>query len=315
MVHPYLRRRRGEEKVEFPSDELGRVLAKTLGVPLFQEQAMQIAITGAGFSPEEADRLRRALATFKKHGDVGMFRDRFLRDMARNGYDADFAARCFGQIEGFGSYGFPESHAASFALLVYASAWMKCHHPGIFACALLNSQPMGFYAPAQIVRDAREHGVTVRPVCINASGWDNAMEPDERGGLALRLGFRQVKGVGADSAEWIVAARGNGYRGVQDVWRKAGVPPRDITALAEADAFASLGLTRRDALWQARPIGGARPLPLFDGDMDGEGGHELPPNLPAARLGEEVVEDYLRLRLSLRAHPVALLRAALTPGM
>jgi DNA polymerase III alpha subunit len=315
MVHPYLRRRNGEEPVTLPSDALGKVLGKTLGVPLFQEQAMQIAITGAGFSPDEADRLRRALATFKKHGDVGMFRDLFLRGMARNGYDPDFAARCFGQIEGFGSYGFPESHAASFALLVYASAWMKCHHPGIFACALLNSQPMGFYAPAQIVRDAREHGVTVRPVCINASGWDNAMEPDERGGLALRLGFRQVKGVGADSAEWIVAARGNGYRSVQDVWRKAGVPPRDITALAEADAFASLGLARRDALWQARAIGGARPLPLFDGDMDGEGGAEPPPNLPAARLGEEVVEDYLRLRLSLRAHPVALLRAALTPGM
>ncbi|MGS4946294.1 error-prone DNA polymerase [Meridianimarinicoccus sp. RP-17] len=314
MVHPYLRRRNGEEAVTLPSDALGKVLGKTLGVPLFQEQAMQIAITGAGFTPEEADRLRRSLATFKKHGDVGVFRDRFLRGMARNGYDADFAARCFGQIEGFGSYGFPESHAASFALLVYASAWMKCHHPGIFACALLNAQPMGFYAPAQIVRDAREHGVTVRPVCINASGWDNAMEPDERGGLALRLGFRQVKGVGADSAEWIVAARGNGYRGVDDVWRKAGVPPRDITALAEADAFASLGLSRRDALWQARAIGGARPLPLFD-DMDGEGGFEPPPNLPAARLGEEVVEDYLRLRLSLRAHPVALLRAALTPGM
>ncbi len=315
MVHPYLRRRNGQEAVTLPSDALGAVLGKTLGVPLFQEQAMQIAITGAGFSPDEADRLRRSLATFKKHGDVGVFRDRFLRGMARNGYDPDFAARCFGQIEGFGSYGFPESHAASFALLVYASAWMKCHHPGIFACALLNSQPMGFYAPAQIVRDAREHGVTVRPVCINASGWDNAMEPDERGGMALRLGFRQVKGVGADSAEWIVAARGNGYRSVDDVWRKADVPPRDITALAEADAFASLGLSRRDALWQARAIGGARPLPLFAGDMDGEGGHEPPPNLPEARLGEEVVEDYLRLRLSLRAHPVALLRAALTPGM
>ena len=164
MVHPFLRRRRGEEKVEFPSDALGEVLGKTLGVPLFQEQAMQIAIIGAGFSPEEADRLRRALATFKKTGTIHTFRERFLAGMARNGYPAEFAERCFGQIEGFGEYGFPESHAASFALLVYASAWLKRHHPAVFACALLNAQPMGFYAPAQIVRDARAHGVEVRPV-------------------------------------------------------------------------------------------------------------------------------------------------------
>ncbi|MCP4822002.1 MAG: error-prone DNA polymerase, partial [Shimia sp.] len=182
MVHPYIRRRNGEETVTFPSDELGEVLGKTLGVPLFQEQAMQIAIIGAGFSPEEADRLRRSLATFKKHGSVSEFHDRFMRGMKKNGYDKEFAARCFSQIEGFGSYGFPESHAASFALLVYASAWIKCHHPGIFACALLNSQPMGFYAPAQIVRDAREHGVEVRAVDINESFWDNVMEPDGRGG-------------------------------------------------------------------------------------------------------------------------------------
>src|SRR6056297_2780461 len=187
MVHPYLRRRRGEEEVTFPSDALGAVLGTTLGVPLFQEQAMQIAIVGAGFSPEEADRLRRALATFKKHGNVGEFRDRFLRGMRANGYDMAFAERCFSQIEGFGSYGFPESHAASFAHLVYASAWIKHHHPAVFACALLNAQPMGFYAPAQIVRDAREHGVTVRPVCINASYWDNTLEPDWQGRLALRL--------------------------------------------------------------------------------------------------------------------------------
>ncbi|MEM6618846.1 MAG: error-prone DNA polymerase, partial [Pseudomonadota bacterium] len=186
MVHPYLRRRRGEEKVTFPSDALGEVLGKTLGVPLFQEQAMQIAIIGAGFTPDQADRLRRALATFKKKGNISEFRDMFMAGMAQNGYEPDFAARCFSQIEGFGSYGFPESHAASFALLVYASAWLKHHHPGIFACALLNSQPMGFYAPAQIVRDAREHGVEVRPVCVNASFWDNVMEPDGRGGLALR---------------------------------------------------------------------------------------------------------------------------------
>jgi DNA polymerase III alpha subunit len=193
MVHPYLRRRNGEEQVSFPSDALGKVLGKTLGVPLFQEQAMQIAIIGAGFSPEEADRLRRSLATFKKHGSVSEFHDRFLSGMARNGHDPDFAARCFAQIEGFGSYGFPESHAASFALLVYASAWLKRHHPAVFCCALLNSQPMGFYAPAQIVRDAREHGVAVLPPCINRSHWDNVLE-DSLEGLRLRLGFRQLKG-------------------------------------------------------------------------------------------------------------------------
>jgi DNA polymerase III alpha subunit len=313
MVHPYIRRRNGEEQVSFPSDALGAVLGKTLGVPLFQEQAMQIAITGAGFSPDEADRLRRSLATFKKHGSVSEFRDRFLRGMKRNGYDMDFAERCFSQIEGFGSYGFPESHAASFALLVYASAWIKCHHPGIFACALLNSQPMGFYAPAQIVRDAREHGVTVRPVCINASYWDNVMEPDGNGGLALRLGFRQVKGLAEEDAAWITGARGNGYLQVRDVWRRAGVPPATVTRLAEADAFAGLGLGRRDALWEAKALAGDRPLPLFAGDMDGEGLNEPAAHLPAMTLGEEVVEDYVAMRLSLKAHPLALLRNALTP--
>ncbi|WP_354544922.1 error-prone DNA polymerase [Roseovarius sp. MBR-78] len=313
MVHPYIRRRNGEEAVSFPSDALGRVLGKTLGVPLFQEQAMQIAIIGAGFSPEEADRLRRALATFKKHGHVGEFRARFLRGMAQNGYDMDFAERCFSQIEGFGSYGFPESHAASFALLVYASAWIKCHHPAIFACALLNSQPMGFYAPAQIVRDAREHGVTVRPVCVNASCWDNTLEPDGRGGLALRLGLRQVRGLARAEADWIAAARGNGYLGPEDLWRRAGLAPALIARLAEADAFAACGLSRRDALWQARAIRSPDPLPLFARDLDGEGIIEPAANLPAMSLGEEMVEDYAALRLSLRAHPLALLRPILTP--
>ena len=189
MVHPYLRRRRGEEPIDYAEDHpLGAVLKRTLGVPLFQEQAMQIAIVGANFTPDEADRLRRALGTFKGDGTVYRFRERFLAGMAANGYDADFAERCFGQIEGFGSYGFPESHAASFALLVYASAWIKCHHPAIFACALLNSQPMGFYAPAQIVRDAREHGVEVRPVCINLSDWDNTIEPGRRAQARLPAG-------------------------------------------------------------------------------------------------------------------------------
>ncbi len=314
MVHPYLRRRNGEEKVQFPSDALGEVLGKTLGVPLFQEQAMQIAIVGAGFSPEEADRLRRSLATFKKHGNVSDFRTRFIKGMRENGYDDDFAQRCFSQIEGFGSYGFPESHAASFALLVYASSWLKCHHAGIFACALLNAQPMGFYAPAQIVRDAREHGVEVRAVDINASTWDNIMEADGRGGLALRLGFRQIKSLKEDEGTWIAAARGNGYQTVEDVWRRAGVEPRQLRALAEADTFASLGLTRREALWGAAALVSEKPLPLFAGDIDGEGINEPEARLPEMSLGEHVVEDYVAMRLTLRAHPMAFLRHRLTPG-
>jgi DNA polymerase-3 subunit alpha/error-prone DNA polymerase len=309
MVHPYLRRRRGEEKPDYPSDALGEVLQRTLGVPLFQEQAMQIAIVGAGFSPDEADRLRRSLATFRGDGTVYKFRERFLGGMAANGYDPDFAERCFGQIEGFGSYGFPESHAASFALLVYASAWLKCHHPAVFACALLNAQPMGFYAPAQIVRDAREHGVAVRPVCVNASYWDNVLEPDGRGGLAVRLGFRQVKGMPRDEADWIAAARGNGYADVASVWRRAGLAPRLLAALAAADAFASLGLSRREALWQAAAVRGEAPLPLFGGAEHED--REPPAALPPMTLGEEIVADYTALRLTLRAHPMALIRPLL----
>ncbi len=312
MVHPYLRRRRGEEPVSFPNDALGAVLGKTLGVPLFQEQAMQIAIIGAGFDPSEADRLRRALATFRKTGTIHTFRERFVAGMLANGYDEDFAGRCFSQIEGFGEYGFPESHAASFALLVYASAWIKRHHPAIFACALLNSQPMGFYAPAQIVRDARAHGVEVRPVDVNRSFWDCAIERDGRGGLALRLGFRQIKGLGEEDARWIAAARGNGYAAVEDLWLRAGVPAPALTRLAEADAFAALGLSRRDALWAAKAVAATPPPPLFAGP-DGEGLAEPAVSLPAMSEGEQVVEDYLALRLSLRAHPLALLRPLLSP--
>ncbi len=313
MVHPFIRRRNGEEAVSFPSDELGRVLGKTLGVPLFQEQAMQIAIIGAGFSPEEADRLRRALATFKKHGNVSEMRTRFLRGMRANGYEEDFAERCFSQIEGFGSYGFPESHAASFALLVYASSWLKCHHPGIFACALLNAQPMGFYAPAQIVRDAREHGVDVRPVCVNRSHWDNVMERTERGDLVLRLGFRQIKSMREEEVDWLTAARGNGYTSVEDVWRRAGLDARMLTTLAEADVFAALGIPRRDALWAARALTPRKELPLFAGDLDGEGIVEPAVHLPRMTEGENVVEDYVAMRLTLRTHPVALIRDRLSP--
>ncbi|MGB0905576.1 MAG: error-prone DNA polymerase, partial [Mangrovicoccus sp.] len=203
----------------------------------------------------------------------------------------------------------------SFALLVYASAWLKRHHPGIFACALLNSQPMGFYAPAQIVRDAREHGVEIRPVCVNASYWDNVMEPDGQGGLALRLGLRQIKSLNEEDAGWLAAARGNGYQSVAEVWRRAGLEPSVITTLAEADAFAGLGLTRREALWEAKALAGRKPLPLFASDLEGEPITEPAVTLPAMSLGEEVVEDYVHLRLTLRAHPLALLREKLTPGI
>ncbi len=307
MVHPYIRRRQGKEAVHLPSPELRGVLERTLGVPLFQEQAMQIAVVAAGFTPEEADRLRRSLATFKRMGTIGSFRDRFIGGMLARGYDADFAAACFAQIEGFGEYGFPESHAASFALLVYASAYLKRHHPAAFACALLNSQPMGFYAPAQIVRDAREHGVEVRPVCVNASQWDCTLEPRADGRLALRLGFRQIKGLRAEDADWIVAARANGYPDVESLWRRAGVPVAALERLAEGDGFAALGLTRRAALWAVRALRASKPLPLFAG-MDGEGIMEPGVTLPDMTLGEAVVEDYLALRLSLRAHPLELLR-------
>ncbi|HHB83768.1 MAG TPA: DNA polymerase III subunit alpha, partial [Devosia sp.] len=261
MVHPYIRRRNGEEQIAFPSRELEDVLGKTLGVPLFQEQAMQIAIVGAGFSPEEADRLRRSLATFKRMGTISTFRDKFIAGMLAKGYSPEFTQRCFSQIEGFGEYGFPESHAASFALLAYASAWLKCHHPAAFACALLNSQPMGFYAPAQIVRDVREHNVEVRPICINASTWDNQLELRPDGELALRLGLRQIKGFREEDANWLVAARGNGYPDPESLWRRAGISPKVMERLAEADAFTSIQLGRRDALWQIKAIQGEAPLP------------------------------------------------------
>ena len=317
MVHPYIRRRQGREKVEFPSEELREVLGKTHGVPLFQEQAMQIAIVAADFSAEEADRLRRSLATFRRMGTISTFRDKFIGGMLAKGYEPAFAERCFSQIEGFGEYGFPESHAASFALLVYASAWLKCHHPAVFACGLLNSQPMGFYAPAQIVRDAREHGIEVRPVCVNASAWDNTLERRSDGSFALRLGFRQIKGFREEDAEWISAARGNGYPDPNSLWLRANIAPKPLERLAEADAFASMGLTRRAALWQVKSIKTQAPLPLFNDPIEGEGIVEPDVTLPAMNLGEEVVEDYVSMRLSLRAHPMELLRpsmSGLTPN-
>ncbi len=308
MVHPYINRRQGREAVSFPSRDLEEVLGKTLGVPLFQEQAMQIAVVGAGFTPEEADRLRRSIATFRRMGTIGKFRERFVAGMLARGYEQAFAEASFSQIEGFAEYGFPESHAAAFAMLTYVSSWMKCHHPAAFACALLNSQPMGFYAPAQIVRDVREHEVEVRPVCVNASLWDNSLERRPDGRWALRLGFRQIKGLREEDAHWIVAARGNGYPDPEAVWLRAGTPAATLERLAEADAFAGMGMVRRAALWAVRAIRAPRPLPLFSDPMEGEGIREAPVTLPAMHLGEEVVEDYLALRLSLRAHPMELLR-------
>ncbi|MFD1795573.1 error-prone DNA polymerase [Paracoccus aurantiacus] len=308
MVQPYIRRRMGLEQPEPFGPALAEVTHRTLGVPLFQEQAMQIAVVGAGFTAEEADHLRRSLASFRRMGTIGAFRDKFINGMLANGYSSEIAERCFGQIEGFADYGFPESHAAAFAMLAYVSAWLKCHHPAVFACALLNSQPMGFYAPAQIVRDAREHQVEIRPVCVNASAWDNSLERRADGALALRLGFRQIKGFRQEDAEKITAARGNGYPDPQTVWLRAGVIPAVLERLAEADAFAAMGLTRRDALWQTKAICGQMPLPLLSDPLDGEAISEPEVALPAMHLGEEVVEDYVAMRLTLRAHPMELLR-------
>lgn len=324
MVHPYLRRRAGIEAVDYPSADLRKVLEKTLGVPLFQEQAMKIAIVAAGFTPAEADQLRRAMATFKKTGSVGPFRDKMINGMVDNGYDQSFAERCFQQIEGFGNYGFPESHAASFALLVYVSSWLKCHYPATFACALLNAQPMGFYAPAQIVRDAREHGVTVLPPDINASDWDCTLEAEKNGRFALRLGLRQIKGLKQADAEVLVACRGQAYRSPRDLWQRAGVDWAALEALARGDAYRGLGLDRRRAFWMVRGLAKAitgpadkrdGSLPLFAAAEARTGEaiaqREASVSLPETPLGEDVVDDYAALRLSLKAHPVALLRTHL----
>jgi error-prone DNA polymerase len=316
MVHPYLRRREGKEKVSYPSAELERVLGKTLGVPLFQEQAMQVAIVCAGFTPTEADQLRRSMATFKQTGGVSHFRDKLIAGMVSRGYARDFAEQIFRQIEGFGSYGFPESHAASFALIAYASSWMKCHHPAVFCVALLNAQPMGFYAPAQVVRDAREHGVQVRPLCVNASRWDATLERRDDGTLAVRLGLRMAKGLANAHGAAIVAARADApFADVADLWQRAGVPVAALERLAEADGFASLGLDRRAALWAIKGLADA-PLPLFAAADAREGRHRAEADeravaLRPMTLGREVVEDYGAVGLSLRRHPVAFLRDGL----
>ena len=318
MVHPYLRRRAGQEKEVYPSpapehgepDELYAVLHKTLGVPLFQEQAMKLAMVAARFSDKEANGLRRAMATFRNLGTIQEFEALMVGRMVARGYESDFARRCFDQIKGFGSYGFPESHAASFAKLVYISAYIKCHHPAVFACALLNAQPMGFYAPAQIVRDAREHGVEVRPADVNASFWDNTLERRDDGALALRLGLRQVEGFHKEWAETLAAARGSGFQDVEQLARRTRLPARALSLMAEADTFRSLGLDRRAASWAVRRLPDDAPLPLFAAAEARELGAEAPAHLPAMGLGAHVMTDYQTLRLSLKAHPMALLRPA-----
>ena len=306
MVHPYLRRRDGLERAEFPTEELRGVLGKTLGVPLFQEQAMQVAMVCAGFTATQADQLRRAMATFKVTGGVNKFHGELIGGMVRRGYSTEFAERLFKQIEGFGSYGFPESHAASFALIAYASSWMKCHHPDIFACALLNAQPMGFYAPAQIVRDARQHGVEVRPVSINDSRWDCTLEPGGKY-FALRLGLRMVKGLADKDAARVIANRDQPYTDITQLHRAACLSLICLERLAEADAFACVNLDRRRALWEIRALAPSE-LPLFAG---GEDFAEAPAAISPMRPGREVVEDYRSTGLTLRRHPLSFLRAEL----
>jgi len=340
MVHPYLRRRSGVEPVDYPAphsdhgpaDELKEVLQRTYGVPLFQEHAMQIAITAAGFTPAEADGLRRAMATFRHVGSIGGFVEKFVGGMTRRGYPQDFAERCFAQIRGFSTYGFPESHAASFALLVYASAWMKCRHPDVFLAAILNAQPMGFYQPAQLVRDARAHGVEVRGVCVNASDWDCTLEPAGDPALhAVRIGLRQVRGLPEAAMRRLVRLRANGYGSIEGLQASLALPRNALERLAEADAFRSLGLDRRAALWMVRTLEGTSarkaaradasarrahlldaPLPLFAWHADdGLFRHEPAVDLPTLAASEAVAEDYAATGLSLQGHPVAFFRGRL----
>ncbi|WP_343520639.1 error-prone DNA polymerase [Sphingomonas sp.] len=331
MVHPYLKRRQNPALVDYPSPALKGVLEKTLGVPLFQEQAMQVAIVGAGFTPAEADRLRRAMATFKSSGDIGEFRPKLIEGMRARNISLEFAERLVAQIEGFSNYGFPESHAASFAKIAYASSWMKCHHPDVFCTALLNAQPMGFYAPAQLIRDARTHGVEARPVCINDSDWDTRMiagapnararhegfcgtDADWAGLQPIRLGMRIVQGLAKEDGEDIIKARiaDGPFTSIEEVWRRSGVKPAALERLARADAFQSLGLNRRQALWAIKGLAN-KPLDLFAA-ADARMGKakpesvEAPVTLLPLSQGREVVEDYRATQLSLRAHPVAFLR-------
>jgi error-prone DNA polymerase len=316
MVHPYLRRRSGKEVVVYPSpgpeydpNELKKILGRTLGVPIFQEQAMKIAIDAAKFSPTEANELRKAMATFRSRGTIETLQQKMVGRMIARGYEADFAQRCFDQIKGFGDYGFPESHAASFALLVYISSWIKLRYPDVFCAALLNSQPMGFYAPAQIVRDAREHGVTIHAPDVNYSDWDNTLEPLGPGRFAVRLGLRQVDGMAEVTATRMITTRHEPFIDLQDLKRRARLDVGTMRRLAAADAFRSLALDRRQALWDARALRDAPALPLFSDTRDE--GQEIRFALPQMPACEHVVADYQTLRLSLKAHPMAFLRRSM----
>ena len=307
MVHPYLRRRNGEEAVEYPSPELKEILHRTLGVPLFQEQAMKIAIVAAGFTPAEADGLRRSMATFKAKGLVTQYQQKLTKGMVQKGYTMEYAQRVFKQLEGFGSYGFPESHAASFALLVYVSSWIKCYYPDVFCCAILNSMPMGFYQPAQLIGDAIKHGVEVRPVDINYSLWDNTLEEKAGKYCVLRLGFRQVKGLRQDDCKILVSGRKKTYRTINEV-RDAAVPEAALEKLAGADAFRSVGLNRRQALWEVSTKD--RPTAMFKGQSAADAANENI-SLPVMAPSEQVVQDYAATSLSLKAHPLSFIREKL----
>jgi error-prone DNA polymerase len=308
MVHPYLRRRNGEEPVEYPSKELEEILGRTLGVPLFQEQAMQIAIVAAGFSPAEADALRRSMATFKMKGLVSQFEKKLIDGMTAKGYTTEFAQRVFKQLEGFGSYGFPESHAASFALLVYVSCWIKCYYPDVFTTAILNSMPMGFYQPAQLVIDARKHQVDVRPIDVNYSVWDNKLEEQSGKYFSIRLGFRQIKGMREEDVQVLVSARSKKYTNITEI-RDSGVPQAALEKMADADAFRSIGLDRRKALWEVSALADM-PVGLFAGQPS-ESVLECAVTLPAMPESEHVVQDYATTALSLKAHPVSFVREKL----
>ncbi len=315
MVHPYLRRRAGKEPEEYPSpapphdpDELRHVLSRTKGVPIFQEQAMKLAMVAAEFSPDEANQLRKAMATFRSKGTIGELEDKMVSRMIRRGYEPEFAHRCFNQIKGFGDYGFPESHAASFAHLVYVSSWIKCHYPDVFCAALLNAQPMGFYAPAQIVRDAREHEVIVRAPDVNYSDWDSTLEPVSPGIFAVRLGLRQIDGVREEMAARIMTARSQPFADLADLKKRAGLDAGTMRKLAVADAMRSMALDRRQALWDARALRDAPDLPLFAEKDEGE---EARFDLPRMPVCEHVVADYQTTRLSLKAHPLSFLRKSM----
>ncbi|MGI9261210.1 MAG: error-prone DNA polymerase, partial [Woeseiaceae bacterium] len=307
MVHPYLRRRNGEESVEYPSEEVREVLQRTLGVPIFQEQVMQLAVVAAGFTPGEADRLRRAMAAWKRRGGLGPFEEKLIKGMLARGYTEEFATKIFQQILGFGEYGFPESHSASFALLVYVSCWLKCHTPAAFTCALLNSQPMGFYSASQLTQDARRHGVEVRPADVNGSDWDSSLERTDNDTAALRLGLRQIKGLSEAAGEAIVSQRDMGYRSIQELLERTGLNRRELSAMAAAGALKSLAGHRHKVRWTVAGV--EEPMPLIP-SLDR---FEAIPMLRRPTEGQDIVADYQSLGLTLGRHPLMLIRPHLDP--